>query len=113
MSVFRCNPDESAGLAEDDFHDEDGDRDDGMSDPDNYYEFVIKPRQRREREQQPFATYTLQVIGPPDQPSWQRVRHPLWQRVTDVMKETEQNIGDLLPYGYSVRIREWDAKEEE
>lgn len=48
-------------------------------------------------------TYTLELIGP--------VLHHVetldnpWGRW---LRETEENLTDLLPPGYSVRIKEWD-----
>lgn len=57
------------------------------------------------------ATYTLQLIGPKDEipPDWRgnivRVRSVLNPAL---LRETEENLTDLLPEGYSVRIKEWD-----
>jgi hypothetical protein len=49
------------------------------------------------------ATYTLQLIGPAI-PSI--VASP--QNFAHMLRETEENLTDLLPEGFSVRIKEWD-----
>lgn len=46
------------------------------------------------------ATYRLQLLGPDRNP--QRV----WKLSQEILEETEENLTDLLPPGYSVRIRE-------
>ena len=48
------------------------------------------------------GTYTIQVIGP----------QALFIS-PELLRETEENLTDLLPEGYSVRIMEWDAKEDD
>jgi len=54
-------------------------------------------------------THTLQLIGPP----WTVVK-PVdpwgWLR-PGLLAETEENLTDLLPAGYSVRIQPWDEEE--
>jgi hypothetical protein len=48
-------------------------------------------------------TYTLQLLGP---------RSTAWPYVVlpDVfLRETEENLTDLLPESYSVKIKEWNA----
>ena len=60
-------------------------------------------------------TYTLQVIGPTHPTSY-----PLgaglanWEPRIDpeLLREAEENLSDLLPEGYSVRIRDWDADDD-
>jgi hypothetical protein len=56
-------------------------------------------------------TYTLELVGPPDRIS-QDWRAPLARTRTvlspHVLQETQENLTDLLPEGYSVRIKEWD-----
>lgn len=54
--------------------------------------------------QAPLATYTLQVFGPEDE------RHATFGTgLSDaLLRETEENLTDLLPEGYSVTIKEWD-----
>ena len=49
-------------------------------------------------------TYTLQLLGPSSQ--W-----AIWPYLirADFLVETEENLTDLLPEGYSVKIEEWDA----
>lgn len=49
------------------------------------------------------ATYTLQLIGPAI-PSI--VASP--QNFAHMLRETEENLTDLLPEGFSARIKEWD-----
>ena len=49
------------------------------------------------------ATYTLQLIGPPSHSGvWPYVIGPKF------LRETEENLTDLLPDGYSIQIKEWD-----
>ena len=50
-------------------------------------------------------TYTLQLLGP------KNAARPTWTHgvPSSFMRETEENLTDLLPAGYSVRIKEWDA----
>ena len=53
------------------------------------------------------ATYNLCVIGPRDDPEWYftfRAHHERY------MRETEENLTDLLPEGYRVVIKEWDSE---
>jgi hypothetical protein len=47
--------------------------------------------------------YTLELRGPDHGLEFTGIS-PL------ILREAEQNITDLLPEGYSVRIKEWDAK---
>lgn len=54
------------------------------------------------------ATYTLQVIGPE---GWPGFPAPLGV-IDAALRESEENVSDLLPNGYSVLIREWDSEEE-
>jgi hypothetical protein len=59
-----------------------------------------------EHLRQQLQTLTIQVWGP-----------IYWigatERITpEMILETEENLTDLLPPGYSVRIKEWDAREE-
>lgn len=56
-------------------------------------------------EETPLATWTLTLSGPPYQYPW----YP--QQMNQWLRETEENLTDLLPNGYSVRIREWDEEE--
>ena len=50
-----------------------------------------------------FRTYVLQVIGPERYAGHdQEIPKPL-------IRETEENLTDLLPEGYRVTIKEWDA----
>jgi len=51
-------------------------------------------------------TYTLELLGP--------LNHALESeaRIANAfLHEIEENLTDLLPEGYSVRIREWDEEE--
>jgi hypothetical protein len=48
-------------------------------------------------------TYTLQLLGPSSSRKLARVLPPR------MIAETEENLSDLLPAGYSVTIKEWDA----
>ena len=54
-------------------------------------------------------TYTLQLVGPPRHyPDGMLIGASVaW----NALKETEENLTDLLPEGYSVKIREWDSDE--
>lgn len=54
--------------------------------------------------QAPLATYTLQLFGP-DRILLTAADWPAWR---GWLLEAEQNLTDLLPEGYSVRIKEWD-----
>lgn len=55
------------------------------------------------------ATYTLQLFGPKPTALW---RGPIATTAVGIgptlLRETEENLTDLLPEGYSVRIKEWD-----
>jgi len=57
------------------------------------------------------ATYVLQVLGPEPregdvQMSYDLAREPFsWW-----LRETEENLTDLLPEGFSVVIREWNEE---
>jgi hypothetical protein len=70
-------------------------------------------------------TYTLELIGPPLSPTRTGYERDIltpgmpigWPRTqpelpTEFLREVEENLSDLLPEGYEVCIREWDAKEE-
>jgi len=46
-------------------------------------------------------TYTLQLIGPS--------YHGEHAIPDHLLRETEENLTDLLPEGYEVKIKEWDA----
>jgi hypothetical protein len=50
-------------------------------------------------------TYTLQLVGPPNSilATW-----VAWEWENSI-RETEENLTDLLPEGYEVEIKEWDA----
>lgn len=50
------------------------------------------------------TTYTLQVIGPRNADGTQ----PQFEFDRAFLRETEENLTDLLPDGYSVVIKEWD-----
>jgi hypothetical protein len=54
----------------------------------------------------PLATYTLQVVGPSDS------RHEAFGTglSEQLLRETEENLTDLLPEGFRVVIREWDER---
>ena len=59
-------------------------------------------------------TYVLQLLGPsPQRAGWQG---SLQSTATGIgprlLRETEENLTDLLPDGYSVRIKEWDEEEQ-
>lgn len=56
------------------------------------------------------ATYTLQLIGPPGGLGMPVSLSEAF-RFGAHLRETEENLTDLLPEGYSVRIREWDEEE--
>ena len=58
------------------------------------------------------ATYVLQVLGPEPHEvdgvwrPYDLAREPFsWW-----LRETEENLTDLLPEGFSVRIREWNEE---
>jgi len=53
-------------------------------------------------------TYTLELLGPhyPELAWWAHVPPSQWAAS---LRETEENLTDLLPSGYSVKIKEWDA----
>lgn len=53
------------------------------------------------------ATYTLQVIGPEGWPGFGDALLVL----SNALREAEENVSDLLPDGYGVKIREWDEEE--
>lgn len=55
------------------------------------------------------ATYTLELVGPRTTP-W---GYPpdKWQIEPDIITETEENLTDLMPEGFSVRIKEWKTPE--
>jgi len=48
-------------------------------------------------------TYTLQLLGPANSAL------AMWIAWKNAIEETEENLTDLLPEGYSVKIKEWDA----
>jgi len=50
-------------------------------------------------------TYTLHLIGP----RWMSAPWPHVILPDVLLREAEENLTDLLPTGYSVRIKEWDA----
>lgn len=50
------------------------------------------------------ATYNLQVIGPEGWPGFEDPIGVLGR----ALSEAEENISDVLPEGYYVKIREWD-----
>ena len=51
-------------------------------------------------------TYTLQLLGPASNRAvWPYLIGPRF------LRETEENLTDLLPAGYSVKIRPWDEGE--
>ena len=52
-------------------------------------------------------TYTLQLIGPIPPKAFQLLNLQHWA-FPSMMRETEENLSDLLPEGYSVTIRRWD-----
>ena len=54
-------------------------------------------------EPEVLQTYTMQVVGP------YFARQAIWRIPPSVLRETEENLTDLLPEGYSVKIKEWDA----
>jgi hypothetical protein len=57
----------------------------------------------------PLQTYTLQLIGPADDFERSRKRREEWERIwATYFRETKENLTDLLPPSYSVRIRKWD-----
>ena len=62
------------------------------------------------------ATYNLVLIGPGPIVGYERDKEGEFERyeslAPSVLRETEQNITDLLPAGYRVVIREWDDTEE-
>lgn len=55
------------------------------------------------------ATYTLELTGPSSEVHTWPYMHgaPLLR----ALRETEENLTDLLPPGYSVKIREWDKED--
>jgi hypothetical protein len=57
------------------------------------------------------ATYSLELLGPPDP----RRLGPLIQTpigiAAPLLREIEENVTDLLPEGFSVRVREWSSDE--
>ena len=55
-------------------------------------------------EAEVLQTYVLQLLGPKDTP------YPRGLSLAVIM-ETEENLTDLLPEGYSVLIRAWDEEE--
>ena len=94
----------------------------GETTPMEAYEYVLdvaldqadlQRKAARENPPEPVVlqTYTLQLIGPsPQRAGWQG---PLQSTATGIgprlLRETEENLTDLLPAGYSVKIEEWDA----
>lgn len=52
----------------------------------------------------PIATYTLTVLGP----YWMHGVADV-KIAPDILRETEENVSDLLPEGFRVEIKEWDA----
>lgn len=58
--------------------------------------------QDKERPRERLQTLTIQVFGPI---YWLGASERI---TTEMMRETEENLTDLLPEGYSVRISEWD-----
>ena len=50
------------------------------------------------------ATYTLQLIG---NPPWTWTPNETTGFYQTHLRETEENLSDLLPEGYEVRIKEW------
>jgi hypothetical protein len=56
-------------------------------------------------------TYSLELLGPPDP----RRLGPLVQVPTGIapplLREIEENVTDLLPEGFSVRVTEWSSDE--
>ena len=52
-------------------------------------------------------TYTLELIGPRNHALESEARI-----ANAFLHETEENLTDLLPEGYSVRIKEWDEEEQ-
>lgn len=53
------------------------------------------------------ATYNLMLLGPTADPT--NMRH--WKLFKPALRETEENLTDLLPDGYRVVIREWSSDE--
>lgn len=50
------------------------------------------------------TTYTLQVLGPANADGG----HPRVTLRNEYLRETEENMTDLLPPGFRVSIREWN-----
>ena len=48
-------------------------------------------------------TYTLELLGP------RGSILAAWVAWENAIRETEENLTDLLPEGYEVKIKEWDA----
>lgn len=64
---------------------------------------------RGSEREEVLVTYTLQLIGP--QVYSFRDAAALKMRMDELARETEENLTDLLPPGYSVKIREWDKED--
>lgn len=57
-------------------------------------------------------TYVLQLIGEPGPYSTPGgITATVCGIVPSLLREVEENLSDLLPSGYSVRIKEWDSDE--
>jgi hypothetical protein len=53
--------------------------------------------------------YTIQIVsGSGYDPVWSELDQ---DRISAIIAETEENLTDLLPAGYSARIRRWDHPE--
>lgn len=61
-----------------------------------------------EGEEEVHMLYTLSLIGPPTVHEYGYIAGQLDRAL---LRETEENMTDLLPPGYRVEIREWDSHE--
>lgn len=53
------------------------------------------------------ATYTLRVMGPEGWPDFPDAARGLG----GALSEAEENLNDLLPEGYYIKIEEWDESD--
>lgn len=57
------------------------------------------------------ATYILSVEAQ-EKPSFQKLQEIQSRTLFGLLQETEENLTDLLPEGWSVVINEWDEEDE-
>lgn len=69
-----------------------------------YEEWRASREEPVQRDYVTLATYNLQVIGPEGWPGFEDPVGVLGR----ALSEAEENISDVLPEGYYVKIAEWD-----